>query len=162
MYFQTRKRDLQYKCSTQSTPARKSQLVQHQSSTQSTIWAENYFASSNPPPPHSRACDREHGCVNSSMVFEWLQAYDCSTSVWLSNSTCLRADLENSNMSRSGEILGGIHWRAALAGYSAGAWCKSIANADFNIKSNNPFLSGGEKPTETLVILCAFMPYSVV
>ena len=27
-----------------------------------------------------------------------------------------------------------------------GAWCRSIANADFNIiKSNNPFLSGGEK-----------------
>ena len=65
-------------------------------------------------------------------------------------------------------MLGGIHWRAALVGYSAGstgellwdtqrdtraalvgywvgAWCRSIANADSNIKSNNPFLSGGEK-----------------
>ena len=40
-------------------------------------------------------------------------------------------------------ILGGIHWRAALAGYWVGAWCRSIANADSNIKSNNnPFLSG--------------------
>ena len=48
--------------------------------------------------------------------------------------------------SSSGGILGGIHWRAALAGYWAGAWCRSIANADSNIKSNNPFLSGGEKP----------------
>ena len=61
--------------------------------------------------------------------------------------------------SRSGGILGGIHWRAALAGYSAGptgellwragywvgACCRSIANADSNIKSNNPFLSGGEQ-----------------
>ena len=69
--------------------------------------------------------------------------------------------------SRSGGILGGIHWQAALAGYSAGstgeqlwrkilggihwqgywvgAWCRSIANTDSNIKSNNPFLSGGEK-----------------
>ena len=44
----------------------------------------------------------------------------------------------------SGGILGGIHWRAALAGYWVGAWCRSIANADSNIKSNNPFLSGGE------------------
>ena len=26
-----------------------------------------------------------------------------------------------------------------------GAWCRSIANADSNIKSNNPFLSGGEQ-----------------
>ena len=53
--------------------------------------------------------------------------------------------------SSSGGILGGIHWRAALAGYSAGstgwvgAWCGSIADKDSNIKSNNPFLSGGEK-----------------
>ena len=58
--------------------------------------------------------------------------------------------------SSSGGILGGIHWRAALAGYSAGgihgillrdplgAWCRSIANVDSNIKSNDPFLSGGE------------------
>ena len=46
----------------------------------------------------------------------------------------------------SGGILGGIHWRAALAGYWVGAWCRSIANADSNIKSNSPFLSGGEKP----------------
>ena len=45
----------------------------------------------------------------------------------------------------SGGILGGIHWRAALAGYWVGAWCRSIANVDSNIKSNNPFLSGGEK-----------------
>ena len=45
----------------------------------------------------------------------------------------------------SGGILGGIHWRAALAGYWVGAWCRSIANADSNTKSNNPFLSGGEK-----------------
>ena len=72
----------------------------------------NYFASSNPRPPHSRACDREHTCVNSSMVFKWLGAYDCSTSfalralstclcyppVCVSNSTCLRANLENSNI----------------------------------------------------------------
>ena len=64
----------------------------------------------------------------------------------------------------SGGLLGGIHWRAALVGYSARytrrdplascsggistgqvwAWCRSIANADSNIKSNNPFLSGGK------------------
>ena len=44
----------------------------------------------------------------------------------------------------SGGILGGIHWRAALAGYWVGAWCRSIANADSNMKSNNPFLLGGE------------------
>ena len=47
--------------------------------------------------------------------------------------------------SSSGGILGGIHWRAALAGFWVGAWCRSIANADSNIKSNNPFMSGGEK-----------------
>ena len=46
--------------------------------------------------------------------------------------------------SSSGGILGGIHWRAALAGYWVGAWCRSIANADSNIRSNSPFLSGGE------------------
>ena len=40
---------------------------------------------------------------------------------------------------------GGIHWRAALAGYWVRAWCRSIPNADSSIKSNNPFLSGGEK-----------------
>ena len=40
-------------------------------------------------------------------------------------------------------ILGGIHWRA-LAGYWVGAWCRSIANADSNVTSNNPFLSSGE------------------
>ena len=45
----------------------------------------------------------------------------------------------------SGRILGGIHWRAALAGYWVGAWCRSIANADSNIKPNNPFLSVGEQ-----------------
>ena len=45
----------------------------------------------------------------------------------------------------SGGILSGIDWRAALAGYWVGAWCRSIANADSNIKSNNPFLLGGEK-----------------
>ena len=44
-----------------------------------------------------------------------------------------------------GGILSGIHWRAALAGYWVGAWCRSIANADSNIKSTNPFLLGGEK-----------------
>ena len=36
-------------------------------------------------------------------------------------------------------ILGGLHWRTALAGYWVEAWCRSIANADSNIKSNNPF-----------------------
>ena len=41
----------------------------------------NFFASSNPHPPHSRAYDREHGCVSSSIVFEWLGAYDCSTTL---------------------------------------------------------------------------------
>ena len=54
--------------------------------------------------------------------------------------------------SSSGGILGGIHWpadtrihwRAALAGYWVGAWCRSIANADSNIKSSNSFLLGGE------------------
>ena len=49
--------------------------------------------------------------------------------------------------SSSGGTLGGIHWRAALAGYWVGAWCRSIANADSNVKSNNPFLSGGEQKT---------------
>ena len=52
------------------------------------------FASSNPHPPHSRAYDREHGCVNSSMVLEWLGAYDCSTSFALrALSTCLCVNL---------------------------------------------------------------------
>ena len=51
---------------------------------------KKYFASSNPHPPHARAYDRERGCVNSSMVFEWLGAYDCSTSFALrALSTCL-------------------------------------------------------------------------
>ena len=45
----------------------------------------------------------------------------------------------------AGSTGGGIHWRAALAGYWVGAWCRSIANVDSNMKSNNPFLSGGEK-----------------
>ena len=47
--------------------------------------------------------------------------------------------------SRSGGILGGIHWQAALAGYWVEAWCRTVANADSDIKSNNPFLSGGVK-----------------
>ena len=67
--------------------------------------------------------------------------------------------------SRSGGILGGIHWRAALAGYWAGStgeplWrdtgrdplasrsCGTLGGIhwrDSNIKSNNPFLSGGQK-----------------
>ena len=51
-------------------------------------------------------------------------------------------------MSCSGGKLGGIHWRAALAGYWAGAWCRSIAIADFNIESNNQLLSGGENKLE--------------
>ena len=56
-------------------------------------------------------------------------------------------------VSSSGGILGrihwraGDHWRAALAGFWVGAWCRSIANADSNIKSNNPFLLGGEETT---------------
>ena len=45
----------------------------------------------------------------------------------------------------AGGILGAIHWRAALAGYWVVAWRRSIANADSNITSNNPFLSGGKK-----------------
>ena len=53
----------------------------------------NSFASSNPHPPHSRAYDREHGCVNSSMVFEWLGAL----------STCLCVKLHLS-ASRSREL----------------------------------------------------------
>ena len=159
----------------------------------------NYFAWSNPHPPHSRAYDREHGCVNSSMVFERLGAYGCSTSFALrALSTCLCVKLHlpisrtqtsvpltkpspfqketrrgikrsclcaaQSNKHKSitlsepqgtlktrrlascsGGTLGGIHWRAALAGCWVGAWCRSIANADSNIKSNNPFLSGGEQ-----------------
>ena len=44
----------------------------------------------------------------------------------------------------SGGILGGIHWQAALAGYWVGA-CRSISNADSNIKPNNPFPPGGKK-----------------
>ena len=61
--------------------------------------------------------------------------------------------------SSSGGILGGIHWRAALAAFSERStgellWrdtqrdpLASIANADAdsNIKSNNPFLSGRQK-----------------
>ena len=105
----------------------------------------NYFASSNPHSPHSRAYDREHGCVNSSMVFEWLGAYDCPTSFALKAlSTCLcvvcepisrtqtsvplakakpppRRNPTGMIRSCSGGILGGIHWRATLAGYSAGS-----------------------------------------
>ena len=50
--------------------------------------------------------------------------------------------------SRSGGILGGIHWPAVLAGYWVGVWCRSIASADSNNKSNNPFLSG-EKNTQS-------------
>ena len=42
----------------------------------------------------------------------------------------------------SGGILGGIYWRAALAGYWVGAWCRSIANADSNIKSINRRFKG--------------------
>ena len=52
--------------------------------------------------------------------------------------------------SSSGGILGRIHWRAALAGYWVGLWCRSIANADSNVKSNNPFLSGGDKLKVTI------------
>ena len=59
----------------------------------------NYFTLSNPLPPHSRAYDREQGCVNSSMVFKRLGGYDCSTSfACRALSTCLRADLANSNI----------------------------------------------------------------
>ena len=76
----------------------------------------------------------------------------------------LRWDTQRDSLaSRSGGILGGIHWPAALAGYWAGStgqllWrdtrrdpltTRSIANADSNIKSTNPFLSGGEKMVKT-------------
>ena len=56
-----------------------------------------------------------------------------------------RDPLASSSGGIPGGILGGIHWRAALAGFWAGAWCRSIANADSNIKSNNPFLLRGEQ-----------------
>ena len=85
--------------------------------------------------------------------------------------------------SRSGGILSGIHWRAALAGYSAGStgeqlWqdtrrdplascsggilggCRSIENADFNIQSNNPFLSGGEKHVRGIFVRNGRDPWS--
>ena len=59
-------------------------LLEHQTARQSRERErekqKKYFASSNPHPPHSRAYDREHNCVNSSMVFKLLGAYDCSTS----------------------------------------------------------------------------------
>ena len=64
-----------------------------------------------------------------------------------------RDPLASSSGGILGGILGGIHWRAALAGYWVGAWCRSIANADSNIKSNNPFLSGVEKANTTKYIL---------
>ena len=51
-----------------------------------------------------RAYDREHGCVNSSMVFEWLGACDCSTSFALrAFSTCLCVKLHLSAI-RSREL----------------------------------------------------------
>ena len=65
---------------------------------------KQYIASSNPHPQHSRAYDREHGCVNSSMVFEWRGAYDCSISFALrALSTCLCVKLHLS-ASRSREL----------------------------------------------------------
>ena len=45
----------------------------------------------------------------------------------------------------SGGILGGIHWRAALAGYWVGALCRSIANADSNINLPTPSCRVGNK-----------------
>ena len=49
----------------------------------------------------------------------------------------------------TGELLLRDTWRDILescsGGILGGAWCRSIANADSNIKSNNPFLSGGGK-----------------
>ena len=50
-------------------------------------------ASSNPHPPHPRAYGR-HGCVNSSMVFEWLRVHDCSTNLARALSTCLCVKLD--------------------------------------------------------------------
>ena len=68
--------------------------------------------------------------------------------------------------SRSGGIPTG--GRAALAGYSAGStgelntgywvgvWCRSIANANSNIKSNNP--SGGEQKRGNKNTCCFTQP----
>ena len=92
-----------------------------------------YFASSNPHPPHSRAYDREHGCVNSSMVFEWLGA--------LSTCLCVKLHLF---ASRSRELKHEQLWRDTRRRASGG-------------KSNSPFLSGGEKtggPTGPISGLC--------
>ena len=136
--------------------------------------ANNYFASSNPHPPHSRAYDRYNkflrgilGGIHCSGI-HWraaLAGYSAGSTRRdpLASSSCgilggihWRAALagywagstgkrRDPLASCSGGILGGIHWRAALAGYWVGPWCRSIANADSNIKSNNPFLPGGEQ-----------------
>ena len=63
--------------------------------------------------------------------------------------------------SSSDGILGGIHWRAALAGFWVGAWCRSIANTDSNIKSNNPFLPGGENTPIWLYSQCFPVAFSL-
>ena len=125
---------------------------------------DNYFASSNPHPPHSRAYDRYNKFLRildfDSKFPALLDIKQNQTGELLWRNTGgihwrkLASRLDNywpdtrqdppardPLTSRSGGILGRIHWRAALAGYLVGAW---IANADSNIKSNNPFLSGGE------------------
>ena len=116
------------------------------------------FASSNPHPPHSRACDRynkflrilETSTPNSHRPF-WTFGKTRLAGYWPDTRQdppakgTQRDTRQDPLASRSGGILGGIHWREALAGFWVGAWCRSIANADSSIKPNNPFLSGGEQ-----------------
>ena len=63
-----------------SQPNKQKKQTKNEETNKQTNKQTKYFASRNPHPPHSRAYDHEHGCVNSSMFFEWLWAYDCSTS----------------------------------------------------------------------------------
>ena len=111
---------------------------------------KTYFASSNPHPPHSRAYDRynkllrilETSTPNSHRPI-WTLSKTRLAGYWrdpLANTgEPLRLDTgrilgagstgeplwrdtrQDPLASRSGGILGGIYWRAALAGYSAGS-----------------------------------------
>ena len=70
---------------------------------------KKHVASSNPHPPHSRAYDRA------------TLGYSAGYSAGSTGGLLQLKKRQNPLASRSGTVLSGIYWRAALAGYSAGS-----------------------------------------
>ena len=86
--------------------------------------------------------DPQAGCSGGILGGIHWQAALAGYSAGSTGEPLLRDTRRDPLASCSGGILGGIHWQASRAGYWVGAWCRSIANADSDLKSNNPFPSG--------------------